>query len=212
VEERVIERNGIKVNIKTDEYPEVVATVNVAKTIFHCFSIVIISSLLFITIDKINLIEVRKRKIKKLLENGKKKEFLKDYNNALKCYEKAVALMPLDPEAWYLKGNVLLQGLNEITTHDNDKNIDEAKSVVEAIKCFNKVIELNPNYKDVKIKMGYLQEKARKYTTIRTLFGNFYGDKDKNDPVMIKNMRDIWGNEFVDKFLEDIYKKTDEAK
>ena len=52
------------------------------------------------------------------------------YEEAIKCYDKAIELRPNDTAVWYSKGNALLI-LNRY---------------VQAITCYNKVLELNPNH------------------------------------------------------------------
>lgn len=55
------------------------------------------------------------------------------YDEAIKCYDKAIELNPQAAEVWYNKGTVFSKNLSRYG---------------EAIQCFDKAIELNPQYID----------------------------------------------------------------
>jgi tetratricopeptide (TPR) repeat protein len=56
--------------------------------------------------------------------------WLDKYNEAIKCYDKAIELKPDYADAWYEKG----KALHNLTKYN------------EAIKCYDKAIELKPDY------------------------------------------------------------------
>ena len=52
------------------------------------------------------------------------------YDQAIECYDKAIALEPRDFAAWHNKGELLFS----LKKHD------------QAIECYDKAIALNPNF------------------------------------------------------------------
>lgn len=80
---------------------------------------------------------------------GKTLNNLKKYDAAIKCFEKTLEINPKSWLAWYYKGITLDNfGWNLIQKIDNDMDYVIIDKFNEAINCFEKVLELNPNYED----------------------------------------------------------------
>jgi Flp pilus assembly protein TadD len=79
---------------------------------------------------------------------------LRDYDNAIQCYEKALKIDPDDPSVWNNKGNVL-----EIM-----KEYEEAK------KCFEKAVTLNPRYASAWNNLGDIYNKLARYNEAISCF------------------------------------------
>ena len=56
------------------------------------------------------------------------------HEEAIECYDEAIAINPQYLEAWYNKGNSLAEGLGR---HE------------EAIECYDEAIAINSHFKDV---------------------------------------------------------------
>jgi predicted amidohydrolase len=69
------------------------------------------------------------------------------YEEAIKCYDKAIEIEPNYEDAWYNKG----VALGELGKYE------------EAIKCYDKAIEIEPNYEDAWYNKGWNLGKLGKY-------------------------------------------------
>jgi len=67
--------------------------------------------------------------LKEMILKGNEYYYKKEYNEALKCYDKAIEINPNSANAWNNKGLALVL----LSNYD------------EALKCYDKAIEINPN-------------------------------------------------------------------
>lgn len=64
-----------------------------------------------------------------------------DLDNALRCFEEALEIEPLNPDAWNNKGCVLGE-IAEMRSIDSNKGEDALR---EALECHERALELDPN-------------------------------------------------------------------
>jgi Flp pilus assembly protein TadD/predicted amidohydrolase len=103
------------------------------------------------------------------------------YEEAIKCYDKAIEIKPNDEEAWYNKGVALGKlGKHEEAIRCFDRAIEikpsyeeawygkgvrlgELGKYEEAIKCYDRAIEIRPNYEEAWYNKGWNVTKLGKY-------------------------------------------------
>lgn len=104
------------------------------------------------------------RKIFQLIKDGDKFCIQGKYPDAIECYEKAIKSDKKNTIAWYGKANVLLkQGENsEGVTYCVKCQLSPVLSEAfyeEAVKCYEKVTTINPEFKEAWHKKGIALEK-----------------------------------------------------
>jgi tetratricopeptide (TPR) repeat protein len=107
-------------------------------------------------------------KIEEIIEDGNMLFNQGNYQDALSCYQKAVKLGKNNALAWHGKGNVLFkQGENsEDVTLCVKCHLCPVLSEAfyqDAVKCYDKAIEIDPKFKDAWYKKGIALEKLGKF-------------------------------------------------
>lgn len=127
-----------------------------------------------------------------LVEKGAKLLALEKYEEAIKCFDEAIRIDPTDWIPWYNKGYTLLKwgkysvsqnpvyaqlerqlgipvvSVNPFDALDHIKDRDawleeEKKKIEEALLCFDKVLELNPNDADFFYKKGIILRRLGRF-------------------------------------------------
>lgn len=99
------------------------------------------------------------------LEKGKIILGNKLFFNSIRCFDKALEIDPKCTEAWFLKGYCLFQVgsiTTEIHTGESPRSANIVwsqlenlrKTLIEALDCFEKAIEINPQYIDAQYYKG----------------------------------------------------------
>ncbi len=102
----------------------------------HLHYLIIIVLALFIMSSCVN----KKKEAAKLIEAGKIRSDNSDFEGAVRDFTKAIEYTPENPKIWYLRGNMYVNMLK----------------ITEALKNFNKAIELDDRYADAYFNRAYV--------------------------------------------------------
>ncbi|KYC50938.1 MAG: Tetratricopeptide repeat protein [Candidatus Methanofastidiosum methylothiophilum] len=115
------------------------------------------------------------RKISEIIKKGDIYFSLEKFPEAFDCYEKALKIDSKNSLIWIRKGNVFLRQGSEAERNKSDKKCILCPVLSEvfyedAIKCYNKAIEINPEFKEAFYKKGLALEKLGKSIEAKKCF------------------------------------------
>jgi tetratricopeptide (TPR) repeat protein len=113
--------------------------------------------------------------VSSLLDECNSHFLLKRYDDAIKCYDKAIELAPDYPEPYRNKGNAL----------------SELKRYDDAIKCYDKAIELAPNYPEPYRNKGNAYYDLKQYNDAIKCYDKAI-ELAPDDPKPYRNKADVY--------------------